>query len=71
LVTNDLADYEQLALTLARDSRLLGELRKKLIRNIRTAPLFDTGRFCTSIETAYLKMYEIFQEGESPRSFSV
>jgi protein O-GlcNAc transferase len=70
LVTSNMADYEALALTLARDPARLRDIKAKLARNRDTAPLFDTDRFCRGIETAYTKMWEIWQNGETPESFA-
>jgi len=71
LVTHNLADYESLALRLARDSSLLSSLRTKLARNRESCPLFDSEGFTRSLETAYATMWNIWQRGERPRSFSV
>jgi predicted O-linked N-acetylglucosamine transferase (SPINDLY family) len=56
LVTNNLAEYEALALALARDPARLASLKEKLARNIGTTPLFDADRFTRDLEAAYLKM---------------
>ena len=56
LVTSNLADYEALALALARDPARLASLKEKLARNIATTPLFDADRFTRDLEAAYLKM---------------
>jgi len=71
LVTTSLADYEALALRLATDPRLIGELRARLAANRLTHPLFDTSRFCRHIEAAYATMWETWQRGEAPQSFAV
>jgi protein O-GlcNAc transferase len=71
LVTTSPADYEALALRLAGDAKLLGELRARLAANRRTHPLFDTPRFCRHIEAAYARMWETWQRGEAPESFAV
>jgi predicted O-linked N-acetylglucosamine transferase (SPINDLY family) len=71
LVTSTIADYEALAVRLARDPRLLREMRVKLNQNRRTSPLFDTERFRMGIESAYTTMWTIWQSGDSPRSFAV
>jgi predicted O-linked N-acetylglucosamine transferase (SPINDLY family) len=71
LVTDNLADYEALALRLARDPILLGQIKAKLARNRDTYPLFDTARFARHIEAAYTTMWEIWQRGEPPNTFSV
>jgi predicted O-linked N-acetylglucosamine transferase (SPINDLY family) len=70
LVTNSLADYEALALALARDRARLCDVKAKLARNRDTNPLFDTDRFRRSIEVAYGKMWEIWQTGEKPTCIS-
>ena len=71
LVTDDLEEYEALALRLATDVALRRGFSEKLERNRMRAPLFDTDRFCGHIEAAYKTMWEIWQRGERPRSFSV
>lgn len=58
LITATLADYEGLALRLARDPADLKSLREKLARNRVSAPLFDTDATRRSIEAAYRKMWE-------------
>ena len=71
LVTDNLDDYEALALKLATDRALLQSIRHRLEQNRLTAPLFDTDRSRRHIEQAYTTMWEIYRRGESPRSFSV
>jgi predicted O-linked N-acetylglucosamine transferase (SPINDLY family) len=71
LITGSLQDYEALALKLARDRRLLADLRARLERNLATSPLFDTDRFRRHIEAAYTTMWEISQRGEKPQAFAV
>ena len=71
LVTATLADYEALALKLARDPELLGALKRRLASNRLTAPLFDTPRYTRHIETAYVTMWERCQRGEPPAHFAV
>jgi predicted O-linked N-acetylglucosamine transferase (SPINDLY family) len=56
LVANNLADYEALALALARDPARLALLKEKLARNIAATPLFDADSFTHDLEAAYLKM---------------
>ncbi len=71
LVTESLADYEALALRLARDPSEMLKMREKLARNLPTCPLFDTPRLCGHIEQAYKTMWERWQRHEAPRSFAV
>jgi len=58
LVTRSLADYEALALTLARDPARIASLKATLARHRETHPLFDTGRFCRHLEAAYEAMLD-------------
>ena len=71
LVTSSLAEYEALALGLARDPERLAAIKAKLMRNRDTEPLFDTPRFTRNLETAYTMMWERAQRGEPPMSFAV
>ena len=71
LVTQNLGDYQALALALAGDPARLKALRQTLAQNRTSAPLFDTARFRRHIEAAYSTMWEIFQRGEAPRAFAV
>jgi predicted O-linked N-acetylglucosamine transferase (SPINDLY family) len=56
LVTMNLADYERLALDLARNPALLAATKVKLARNRRSTPLYDSERFRKNIEAAYETM---------------
>ena len=71
LITDNLEDYEALALKLARDKDLLAAIKAKLTQNRETFPLFDTDRFCRHIESAYETMWQRYQRGEPPASFTV
>ena len=55
LVTENLEDYERLALALAHDPARLAALRQRISRS---APLFDTDAFRRGIEAAYTTMWE-------------
>jgi predicted O-linked N-acetylglucosamine transferase (SPINDLY family) len=71
LATTSLADYEALGMALARDPARLAALRQTLAANVRTQPLFDTGRFTRHLEAAYVAMWERAQRGERPAPISV
>ena len=71
LVAGSLDEYEALALQLATDASRLQSIRRKLAQNRLGYPLFDTDRFRRHIEAAYLTAWEIWQRGESLRSFKV
>jgi predicted O-linked N-acetylglucosamine transferase (SPINDLY family) len=56
LVTTSLEQYEATALALARDPSRLADVRCRLARNLRTAPLFGTARYARHLEAAYLRV---------------
>jgi protein O-GlcNAc transferase len=70
LVTTSLADYETLALKLAREPPFLAAIKAKLACNRETYPLFDTARFTRHIEAAYTTMWQRYQSGEAPTAFT-
>ena len=71
LATSSLADYEALAIALARDPKRLGEIKAKLAQNRDALPLFDTDRFRCGLEAAYVRMWELWQDGRPPESFAI
>jgi protein O-GlcNAc transferase len=71
LVTDNLADYESCALKLGADAQLMQSVRRRLAANRDTCPLFDLERYRRHIEAAYITMWEKWQRGEPPQSFSV
>ena len=71
LVASSLAEYEAIALSLARDPEAMARARAKLASNRSTQPLFDTARITRNLETAYMTMCERTRRGEPPESFVV
>ena len=71
LVQPTAADYENLALSLARDPARLRAIRRRLAENRLALPLFDIQHFRRDMEAAYMEMLKIAQNGESPRAFAV
>lgn len=66
LITTTLADYEQLALKLATDKKALDKIRKKLKKNLKNTPLYDTSLYCHNLETAFTAMWKRCQQGLAP-----
>jgi predicted O-linked N-acetylglucosamine transferase (SPINDLY family) len=56
LVMENLADYEAMALSLARDPARLKGIKEKLVQNLPNTPLFDADRFRHNIEDAFVRM---------------
>jgi len=71
LVTHTLADYEALALQLAREPERLRAIRAKLQANRLTTPLFDSRRFTRHIESAFDTMWRRHGASEAPQAFAV
>jgi len=71
LIARTEAEYEALALGLARDPERLAALRERLARNRSTHPLFDTPRFTRHLEAAYLAMWDIRRAGGTPRPITI
>ena len=66
LITNDLSDYEELAIKLATQPHMLQKIKTELNANKLKKPLFDTKLFAKDIETAYKLIYKRHQEGLEP-----
>jgi predicted O-linked N-acetylglucosamine transferase (SPINDLY family) len=71
LIAEGLADYEALALALARDPERLGALRRRLAAARDTAPLFDCARFTRDLERAYDAMMARHDAGLPPAAIRI
>ena len=71
LVTRSLADYENLALKLARDDEMRRVLREKLMANRRQMPFFDSRRHARMMEAAYRQMWRNAQDGGAAKGFTI
>ena len=71
LVTASLAEYENVALELARNPARLARIRQKTSDNRANCALFDTARFTRNLEAAYRVMWNRSAEGLHPATFSV
>lgn len=66
LVTTSREDYENLAVELATNSEKLKIIKDKLLTNLPTAPLYNTKLFTKNIESAYISVFERYQNGLNP-----
>jgi predicted O-linked N-acetylglucosamine transferase (SPINDLY family) len=71
LVTTTLAEYEALALHLAREAASLARLRQQVSAARSSSPLFDTHLITRHIESAFATMWQRHQTGAAPESFAV
>ena len=66
-----MADYETLAIRLAKDAKMLQSIRQKLANNRLATPLFDTDLFRKNLEAAYTIMWQEWKNGEAARGFAI
>jgi predicted O-linked N-acetylglucosamine transferase (SPINDLY family) len=66
LITNNVKDYEALAIELATNKQQLLDIKRKLIINKDKSPLFDTAKFVKDLEEIYVRMQEKHLGGLSP-----
>ena len=71
LITTTQAQYESLAIDLALHPEKLKALKDKLANNLPTAPLYNTPLFTQHLESAYLSMYDRYQNGLDPEHIYV
>jgi len=71
LITSTKEDYEKLAIELAQNPKKLEVIRKKLIANRLSSPLFNTPIFTKNIESAYTKVYERYHLNLKPENISI
>jgi len=71
LVTESLDEYEELAVSLAKNPQELDRIKQELKLKRLSEPLFDTARYATNLESAYREMLKIFDRGEKPHEIFV
>jgi predicted O-linked N-acetylglucosamine transferase (SPINDLY family) len=71
LVTHTQADFESKAIEYAKDPVALQRVKRKLLENLPTSPLFNAQLFTRHIEQAYRAMHARYQSGMPPEHFAV
>ena len=66
LITYTEAEYEALAIELARNPEKLKVIKEKLANNRLTTPLFNTPLFTRNLELAYAQIYQRYQADLPP-----
>ena len=66
LITTTEEAYETLALDLATNPQKLKAVKKKLLANRDTKPLFDTALFARHLEEAYRRIHDLYNAGTKP-----
>jgi protein O-GlcNAc transferase len=71
LITNNIVEYEKLAIYLATNPNKLHAIRTKIYANRITQPLFNTKLFVKNLETAYLKIWRLYKNGQKPEQVTI
>ena len=71
LITNNLENYERLALDISNDNKLLKEIKDKIKLHITKSNLFKPEIFTANLEKAYKMIYENYLAGHNPKNFEL
>ncbi|OGC49200.1 hypothetical protein A2W32_01835 [candidate division WWE3 bacterium RBG_16_37_10] len=71
LVTNDLKQYEDLAVALATDPFKLNKIKAKIKKNIKTKPLFNTEIYTRNLEKAYTVIWKKYLNGKPKKDIYI
>jgi len=71
MITASADEYRRRAIALARNPEMLAAIRSGMRRRRAALALFDTALFTRRLESAYAMMYERYQSGQPPVSFTV
>jgi predicted O-linked N-acetylglucosamine transferase (SPINDLY family) len=71
MIVKNLNEYEDFAVMLAENPDKLKRISEKITTDKLKKNLYNTRRFVESLEKAYLKVWEIYKKGESPKTLSV
>jgi predicted O-linked N-acetylglucosamine transferase (SPINDLY family) len=70
LVARDIAQYQRIAVELARDLPRLNTLRRTLRERMQNSPLMDSRRFARNVEAAYRWMWQRWCAGQGSKTTS-
>ena len=71
LITTTQDQYESLAIKLSTNSEEFTSIKDKLVRNLSSAPLYDTQLFTQHLELAYIEMNRKYCKGIDPEDICV
>lgn len=71
LIAGSLAEYEEMAIKLALDPKLLEDIKNRLRVNKESYPLFDTKQFCRNLEAAFTSMWESNRQNQVKTTMEV
>ena len=71
LITNSAEDYESLCLELATKPDMLGNIKKRLQKNIKNSLIFDTALYTRNLEAAYKKAYNFYYSKKNSQNIEI
>lgn len=71
LITNNLEEYKELALRLAKNPEQLKKLRAKVWDNRNSSALFNTEKYVGNLEKAYHEIWQNYLQGNNPRKIII
>ena len=71
LITTSFAQYETLAIYLAKNPSKLMEIKSRIISNVPASPLFDSSSYTKNIESAYEAMLQRHLNGLPPDNIHI
>jgi len=71
LITATAEEYEKLILYVARNPEYLAQIRKKLLNQRLSTPLFNTELYTRHLENGYEQAYQRYYDGQQPKAISV
>mmetsp|Transcript_66823 Transcript_66823/g.159921 ORF Transcript_66823/g.159921 Transcript_66823/m.159921 type:complete len:753 (-) Transcript_66823:53-2311(-) len=71
MIVQSAQEYEERAVELAMDPGKLNSLKWRLQQARLTCPLYDTHMWVRDVERAFSHMWDLYAEGEEPRSFGL
>jgi predicted O-linked N-acetylglucosamine transferase (SPINDLY family) len=71
LIAENVHDYESLAIQLALNEEKLDQIKKGLVNQKYSFPLFDTQQYVKDLEKLYLKMHNNYIQGLTPESLYI
>ena len=66
LITHSQSEYEDLAISLAKDPQKLSALKDRLAKNRNSASLFKTQTYTENLEKAYAAIHSRYKDGQPP-----
>ncbi len=71
LITQNLKDYEKMALSISNNPDLLNQLKNKILENKINSNVFKPLVYTNNIEKSYKKVYQNYIDGLKPQTFKL